>query len=73
MLLQFTSNKQLFELLEDQSYQQLIIAFGIDLNTVNDHLLNSKRKVDFSKITKNLEELATYLTQFENKMKSVNI
>lgn len=50
-----------------------MVEFGIDLNSINDNLINPKRKVDFTKIVKNLEELSTHLTQFETTLKTVKI
>ena len=73
MLLSFNNNEQLKELVGHQNYQELVVEFGIDLNSINDYLLTTKRKVDFSKIIKNLEELSTFLTQFETKLKSYKI
>lgn len=73
MLLHFNNDIQLKELTINDIYKQLVIDFGIDLNSINDNLINQKRKVDYSKIVKNLEELSTYLTQFELKLKSIRI
>jgi hypothetical protein len=73
MLLHFNSNAHLSELTNDETYQQLVIEFGIDLTSINDNLISPKRKVDFSKVTNNLEQLSTYLTQFETRIKSLNI
>jgi len=73
MLLQFNYNSQLKQLTINEEYQQLVIDFSIDLNSLNDHLITPRRKVDFSKVTKNLENLSTFLTQFENKLKTLNI
>jgi hypothetical protein len=73
MLLHFNNDSQLKELTTNDTYIQLVIDFGIDLNSINDNLINPKRKVDYSKIVKNLEELSTYLTKFELKLKSLRI
>lgn len=73
MLLNFNNNQQLKELIQHKNYQELVVEFGIDLNSINDYLLTPKRKVDFSKIIKNLEELSTFLTQFETKLKSYTL
>ena len=73
MLLHFNNDLQLKELTENAKYKQLVIDFGIDLNSINDVLMSPKRKVDFSKIVKNLEDLSTHLTQFELKLKTVKI
>lgn len=73
MLLHFNNDPQLNDLTKSDTYIQLVIDFGIDLNSINDILINPKRKVDYSKIVKNLEELSTYLTQFELKLKSIKL
>lgn len=73
MLLHFNSNPQLKDLTIDETHKQLVVEFGIDLNSINDNLINPKRKVDFTKIVKNLEELSTHLTQFETTLKTVKI
>lgn len=73
MLLHFNNDTNLKELTNNQTYTQLIIDFGIDLNSINDNLINPKRKVDFSKIVQNLETLSTFLTQFELKLKILKI
>lgn len=73
MLLHFNSDINLKELTSNQTYTQLLIDFGIDLNSINDNLINQKRKVDFSKIVQNLESLSTFLTQFELKLKTLKI
>jgi len=73
MLVHFNNNKHLLELTSAEIYKQLVISFGIDLNSMNDNLISQKRKVDYAKITNNLEDLSTYLTQFESKIKSLNI
>lgn len=72
MLLHLNGNQHLNELTKNSNYQELVIEFGIDLNSINDYLITPKRKVDFSKVTKNLEDLSTFLTQFETKLKSVS-
>ncbi len=73
MLLHFNNDQQLNELTNNDNYIQLVIDFGIDLNSINDNLINPKRRVDYFKIVKNLEELSTYLTKFELKLKSLKI
>jgi hypothetical protein len=73
MLLHFNNNSQLTELTANVIYTQLVIEFGIDLTSINDNLINPKRRVDFTKIVNNLEELSTYLTQFETKLKSLKL
>lgn len=73
MLLHFNSNPQLKELTIDDTYTQLVVEFGIDLNSINDNLINPKRKVDFTKIVKNLEELSTHLTHFETTLKTIKL
>ncbi|WP_026951302.1 hypothetical protein [Algoriphagus mannitolivorans] len=73
MLLHFNNDLLLNELTSDEEYKKLILDFGIDLNSLNETLINSKRKVDFTKVVKNLEELSTYLTKFELKLKSIKI
>jgi hypothetical protein len=73
MLLHFNNNPQLKDLTSDGAYTKLVVEFGIDLNSINDNLINPKRKVDLTKIVNNLEELSTYLTQFETKLKIVTI
>lgn len=73
MLLHFNNDQNLRELTVSHVYTQLIIDFGIDLNSINDNLINPKRRVDFSKIVQNLEVLSTFLTQFELKLKTVKL
>ncbi|MDI9312960.1 MAG: hypothetical protein QM535_22305 [Limnohabitans sp.] len=73
MLLHFNSDPNLAELTVSDTYKRLVIEFGIDLNSINDNLINPKRKVDFFKIVNNLEELSTFLTQFETKLKTIKI
>lgn len=73
MLLHFNSNPQLKELTVTDTYTQLVVEFGIDLNSINDNLINPKRKVDYTKIVKNLEELSTFLTQFETTLKIIKL
>ncbi len=73
MLLHFNSNPQLKELTIDDTYTQLVVEFGIDLNSINDNLINPKRKVDFTKIVKTLEELSTHLTYFESTLKTIKL
>lgn len=73
MLLHFNSDPILTELTVSETYKQLVIEFAMDLYSINDNLLNPKRKVDLFKIVNNLEELSTFLTQFETKLKSIKI
>lgn len=73
MLLHFNSNEHLSDLTITDKYKQLVLDFGIDLNSINDNIISPKRKVDFSRITNNLEALSTFLTLFETKIKSINI
>lgn len=73
MLLHFNNDLQLNELTSDEEYKKLILDYGIDLNSLNDSLINPKRKVDYTKVVNNLEELSTYLTKFELKLKSIKI
>lgn len=73
MLLHFNNDSNLKELTSNPRYSQLIIDFGIDLNSINDNLINPKRKVDYSKIVQNLEALSTFLTQFELKLKTLKL
>lgn len=73
MLLHFNSDEYLNELTSHNTYVELVVNFGIDLNSINDLFINPKRKVDFGKITNNLEELSTYLTQFETRIKTIKI
>lgn len=73
MLLHFNNNPQLKELTTHHKYTQLVIDFGIDLNSISDNLINTKRKVDFTKVVNNLEDLSTFLTVFESQLKSIKL
>jgi hypothetical protein len=73
ILLRLNNNPHLTKMVSSENYIESVIEFGIDLNSISDNLISPKRKVDFSKITRNLEELSTHLTQFESQLKSINI
>lgn len=72
-LLQFNNNMELIELTSDKQYLKLFKEFNIDLSTINDYIENPSRKFDKVIIINHLEELATYLTNFEIKLKKVKL
>lgn len=73
MLLRFSSLEQLHSMVSEQNYIDLVINFGIDLNSLNGFIMMPKRKVDFAKINNNLEGLSTHLSEFENKLKQIEL
>jgi hypothetical protein len=73
MLIQFSEDQLLNELTKNKAFEEQIKDLGIDINSIDSYVLQSNRKVNFSDIIKNLEELSTYLTKFEMKFKATQI
>jgi hypothetical protein len=73
ILIQVKYNEQLTEFTQSEIYNQNITDLGTDIINMNDFVLQGKKGVSFSKINKNLENLATVLTDFENKLKNSKI
>jgi hypothetical protein len=73
ILIQVKYNEQLTEFTQSELYNQNITDLGSDIINMNDFVLAGKKGVNFSKINKNLENLATVLTDFESKLKTSKI
>lgn len=73
LLLQFNNNTELQDIISDKQYSKLFKEFNIDLSTINDFIENPTRKFDKIIIINHLEDLATYLTNFEIKLKKLKI
>ncbi|NVM61746.1 hypothetical protein FHW88_000022 [Mucilaginibacter sp. SG538B] len=69
ILIQVKYNGDLQDYTNSGAYNQHITDISIDINNINDSLLKKKTGVNFSKVNQNLEQLATVLTEFENKLK----
>ena len=69
ILIQVKSSAELNVYTETGTYNQNITDLSIDINNLNDLVLGKKKGVNFSKLNSNLEDLATTLSEFENKLK----
>lgn len=69
ILIQVKYNEDLSEYTNNGLYNQNITDLGSDLNNLHDLIIGNKKGVNFSKLNQNLENLATTLTEFENKLK----
>jgi hypothetical protein len=70
-LIQVKYNKELLSLTNIEIYNKAITDLSIDTNNINDLLLG-KKKVNFSKVNENLNQIETILGEFENKLKFEN-
>lgn len=69
ILIQIKYNIELNIYTNTKTYNQNITDISIDINNINDFILGNKKNVNFSKVSSNLENLATILSEFENKLK----
>lgn len=69
ILIQVKYNNDLTEYTDNGVYNQNITDLGSDINSLHDLILSNKKGVNFSKMNQNLENIATVLTDFENKLK----
>lgn len=69
ILIQIKYNVELNSYTNTKTYNQNITDISIDINNINDFILGNKKNVNFSKVSSNLENLATILSDFENKLK----
>ena len=69
ILIQVKFNEDLTEYTNTDLYNQHITDLGSDINNLNDLILGQKKGINFSKVNQNLENLATVITEFENKLK----
>lgn len=69
ILIQIKYNSELNSYTNTSTYNQNITDISIDINNINDLILGNKKSVNFSKVSSNLENLATILSDFENKLK----
>ncbi len=69
ILIQVKYNNDLTEYTDNGLYNQNITDLGTDINSLHDLILGHKKGVNFSKMNQNLENIATTLTEFENKLK----
>lgn len=69
ILIQVKYNEDLFEYTNNGVYNQNITDLGSDINNIHDLIVGNKKGLNFSKLNQNLENLATTLTDFENKLK----
>lgn len=69
ILIQFKFNKELMMYTDDKIYNTNITDLGSDLNNLTEMLYGKKSGLNFSKMNQNLENLATTITEFENKLK----
>jgi hypothetical protein len=69
ILIQVKYNEDLSEYTKNGLYNQNITDLGSDLNNLHDLIIGTKKGVSFSRLNQNLENLATTLTEFENKLK----
>lgn len=69
ILIQVKYNEDLTEYTGTPLYNQNITDLGSDINSLHDLITGVKKGPNFSKLNQNLENLATTLTDFENKLK----
>lgn len=69
ILIQVKYNEDLAEYTNNGIYNQNITDLGSDINNLHDLIIGNKKGVNFSRLNQNLENLATTLTEFENKLK----
>lgn len=69
ILIQVKYNDDLLEYTNNGLYNQNITDLGSDINNLHDLITGIKKGVNFSRLNQNLENLATTLTEFENKLK----
>lgn len=69
ILIQIKYNKDLNDYTETGLYNQNITDLSIDINNLNDLIIGKKKGINSSKLNSNLEDLATTLSEFENKLK----
>ena len=69
ILIQVKYNNDLTEYTNNRVYNQNITDIGSDISNLNDLIIGKKKGMNFSRLNQNLENLATVLTEFENKLK----
>jgi len=69
ILIQVKFNPDLIEYTQNGKYKRNITDLSIDITNLNDLILNNKTGINLTKININLENLATILSEFENKLK----
>ena len=69
ILIQVKYNEDLLEYTNNNLYNQNITDLGSDINNLHDVIIGVKKGLNFSKLNQNLENLATTLAEFENKLK----
>lgn len=69
ILIQVKYNEDLTEYTNNRLYNQNITDLGSDINNLHDLIIGNKKGVNFSRLNQNLENFATTLTDFENKLK----
>ena len=69
ILIQVKYNNDLTEYANDRVYNRNITDIGSDISNLNDLIIGVKKELNFSRLNQNLENLATILTEFENKLK----
>lgn len=69
ILIQVKYNGDLSEYTNNGIYNKNITDLGSDINNLHDLIIGNKKGVNFSRLNQNLENLATTLTEFENKLK----
>jgi len=69
ILIQVKFNQDLVEYTFRDIYNQNITDLGNDINNLHDQITGMKKGINFSKLNKNLENLATTLSELENQLK----
>jgi hypothetical protein len=69
ILIQVKYNEELVEYTSDYVYNQNVTDLGNDINNLHDLIVGTKKGLNFSRLNQNLENIATTLTEFENKLK----
>lgn len=69
ILIQVKYNEDLSEYTQNALYNKNISDLGLDISNLHDSISGSKKGINFSRLNQNLENLATTLTEFENKLK----
>lgn len=69
VMIQIRHVKTLNEMYLSEDYKIISTDINIDISNINNVLLNKKNGVDYQKICVNLENVVTFLTNLENKLK----
>jgi len=69
ILIQVKYNEDLAKYTNDSIYNKTITDLGSDITNLNDLIIGHKKGLNFSSLNKNLENIATTITDLENKLK----